>query len=217
MVAINLALIDGDYFADEHVDALEAAINTSDPAGRIEMYCGATAPTGWLLLNGAAVTNANTTYPDLWAVVPASWKSGTTLNLPNIANRFPIGQGTTSLGATGGANTKTIAEANLPSHTHAAGTLATSSTGSHSHGGVTGTTQVTTGQGSGGGSNAGYVTSVSISASISAANNVTHDHTISADGTHSHTMSGSTGAIGSGTALDVTNAHLALNFIIRAY
>ena len=65
----------------------------------------------------------------MWAVAPASWKSGTTLNLPNTANQLLGGAGTITLGALGGDNT--ILEANLPSHVH---TLASHThTLSHTH------------------------------------------------------------------------------------
>lgn len=198
MVAINLALIDGDYFADEHVDAIEAAINISDPAGRIEMYCGATAPTGWLLLNGASIANANTTYPDLWAVVPASWKSGTTLNLPNFANRFAIGLGTTALGATGGANSRTIATGNLPAHDHT----------------FSGTTSGTVDAEIPGGQ---YVRLSGAPTSVIGSGAVGIDTPDANAVAHTHTYSGTTSSVGSGTALDVTPAHLAVSFIIRSY
>jgi microcystin-dependent protein len=76
----------------------------------------ATSLTGWLQLNGATVLNAQTLYPGLWAVAPAAWKSGTSLLLPNMSGRVLEGGGT--LGATGGAMTHTLVEANLASHDH---------------------------------------------------------------------------------------------------
>ena len=38
--------------------------------------------------------------------------------MPNIANKTMLGAGTTARGDTGGANSRTIATANLPAHTH---------------------------------------------------------------------------------------------------
>lgn len=88
------------------------------PAGTVVATVNSSADTGWLLLNGATVANAQTLYPALWAVAPSSWKSGSSLVLPNAANRMLEGAGTTALGATGGSNTVTIASGNLPTHTH---------------------------------------------------------------------------------------------------
>jgi hypothetical protein len=73
------------------------------------------APEGWLLF-GATYTTADVLYPDLWAVAPAAYKSGTSLVLQSVDGRAIMGGGT--LGATGGANTHTLITANLPAHTH---------------------------------------------------------------------------------------------------
>lgn len=86
------------------------------PAGTITATIRSTADTGYLLLNGSTITGANLLYPALWLVVPGSWQSGTSLVLPNMANKLIGGVGTITLGALGGDNT--ILEANLPSHAH---------------------------------------------------------------------------------------------------
>jgi len=86
------------------------------PAGTITATIKSTADTGYLLLNGATITNAESLYTALWAVAPSSWKSGSSLVLPNMANKLIGGVGTITLGALGGDNT--ILEANLPSHAH---------------------------------------------------------------------------------------------------
>jgi hypothetical protein len=86
------------------------------PAGTITATIKSTADTGYLLINGSTITGADVLYPSLWAVLPASWKSGTSLVLPNMANKLIGGVGTIALGALGGDNT--ILEANLPSHAH---------------------------------------------------------------------------------------------------
>jgi len=96
---------------------LAAAVqNLLVPAGTISATIKSTADTGYLLINGATITGADALYPSLWAVLPASWKSGTSLVLPNMANKLIGGVGTIALGALGGDNT--ILEANLPSHAH---------------------------------------------------------------------------------------------------
>ena len=96
-----------------------AVVSKLLPAGTIAATIKSSADTGWLLLDGTPVTGADSAYPALWAVAPTSWKSGTTLNLPDMANKMLFGQGTSTLGADDqGSNTVTIAEANLPTHTH---------------------------------------------------------------------------------------------------
>lgn len=85
----------------------------SVPTGVINMWGTATAPTGYLLCAGAAVSR--TTYSALFAVIGTTFGVGdgsTTFNLPNYTNRTPYG---TTVGATGGS-----ADAIVVSHTHTA-------------------------------------------------------------------------------------------------
>jgi microcystin-dependent protein len=99
--------------------------------GEIKMWGTATAPSGYLLCNGTAVSR--TTYAALFAIYSTTFGSGdgsTTFNLPDFRNRMPIGAGTTySAASTGGSATTTLSIANLPAHTHAN----TLSDGGHSH------------------------------------------------------------------------------------
>lgn len=101
------------------------------PTAAIHMYGGTSAPTGWLLCNGAAVSRS--TYADLFAVVGTTYGAGdgsSTFNLPDLRDRFAVGSGTTySAGATGGAATHTLSTAEMPSHTH----TATSTDSGHTH------------------------------------------------------------------------------------
>ena len=92
---------------------LVAAVQESiAPAGSILLYGGSSAPAGWLLCNGA--TLSTTTYAALFAVVGYTYGgSGGNFLLPSMTNKFAFG-GTPGVG--GGSTT--IAEANLPSHTH---------------------------------------------------------------------------------------------------
>ena len=71
---------------------------------------------GWLALNGQSIANADTTYAALWGWAPSTWKSGTTLNLPDMTDTILEGGGT--VGAITGANTKVLVEGNMPPHTH---------------------------------------------------------------------------------------------------
>jgi microcystin-dependent protein len=116
------------------VTALENLVNAIVdkvvPAGTISATIGATADVGYLLLDGATVINGQTLYPALWARLPTAWKSGSNIVLKDARGRsLAMANGTTiTLGDLVGANTVTIASANLPTHTH---------TMDHDHGSVT--------------------------------------------------------------------------------
>jgi len=89
------------------------AANPAVITGSIQMWPTASAPTGYLLCDGTAVSR--TTYATLFALFGTTFGTGdgsTTFNLPNYTNRMPYG---TTIGSTGGS-----ADAILVSHTHAA-------------------------------------------------------------------------------------------------
>lgn len=95
-----------------------AVVSKLLPAGTIAATIKSSADVGWALM-GTTITNAQTDTPALWAVAPTSWRSGSNLVLPSMANKYLSGKGTSeTLGAEGGSNTKTLAAANLPKHTH---------------------------------------------------------------------------------------------------
>jgi microcystin-dependent protein len=75
--------------------AIETSLGTP---GLIQMYAGATAPSGWLLCNGAAISRT-VTYTGLYAVIGTTYGVGdgsTTFNLPDFRGVFPKGAGTTT-------------------------------------------------------------------------------------------------------------------------
>jgi len=79
--------------------------------GAIQMWPTGTAPTGYLLCNGASVSTS--TYSTLFGVIGYTFGgSGGSFLLPNYTNRVPYG---TTVGATGG-----TADAVVVSHTHTA-------------------------------------------------------------------------------------------------
>jgi len=85
--------------------------------GEIRPFVFSPLPDGWLLLDGTAVDE--TDYPDLAAVVPGAWLSGGNINLPDMVGRSLVGEGTGyDVGDTGGAETHTLTEAEMPAHTH---------------------------------------------------------------------------------------------------
>jgi len=122
--------------------------SNGSPTGVINMWGTASAPTGWLLCDGSAVSRS--TYSALFAIISTTFGTGdgtTTFNLPNYTNRMPYG---TTIGATGGS-----ADAVVVSHTHAA----TVTDPGHSHlGSVYNYYSATTGGG-------GYVSGVNQSTS----------------------------------------------------
>jgi len=93
------------------------------PVGTIMPYVGSTAPTGWLLCQGQAVSS--TTYPKLAA--ECGTKFGTApagqFRLPDLKGRVIAGldSGQTefdTIGKTGGAKSVTLTTSNMPAHTH---------------------------------------------------------------------------------------------------
>jgi microcystin-dependent protein len=112
--------------------------NTVVPAilpGFEAMWAGATAPAGWALEEGQAISR--TTYAALFAVVGTLYGVGdgsTTFNLPNSKGRTPVGRDTgqaefDALGEAGGVKTVALSAAEMPNHAHLVN--------SHSHGGGT--------------------------------------------------------------------------------
>lgn len=115
-------------------DALERMV----PAGVVVPFAGATAPQGWMLCAGQAVSRA--IYADLYAVLGATYGTGdgsTTFNLPDLRGRTVFGldnmNGTdagrvsaaNTRGGSGGSESKsgttnsyTLTVADIPAHTH---------------------------------------------------------------------------------------------------
>jgi microcystin-dependent protein len=210
------------------VNATNLLINGSNtsflnPSGSVIAYAGSSAPSGWLMCDGSAVSRA--VYAALFAVVGTTYGAGdgsTTFNLPNLVNRFSVGAGGTYALASTGGNTS----------------VTTSTAGSHNHTGLTGSTTLTTAQipahnhsvtdpghvhairtggdsGYGGGVNSGVdllapfsfrgENSASSSTGISIQNTgggSGHNHSISTDGAHTHTAA-------------TVPPYLALNYIIK--
>ena len=93
--------------------------------GTILPTVATSAPTGWLLCDGSAVSR--TTYANLFNMVGTTFGAGngsTTFNLPDLRGRAIIGVGQGSgltnrtRGQTGGAETHQLATTELPAHQH---------------------------------------------------------------------------------------------------
>lgn len=186
------------------------------PVGSIIDFAGSAAPTGWLVCGGQALSR--TDYAALFAVIGTAFGApdGSSFSLPDLRGRvsagrdFSVNSSTanrltsttmtpngTTLGASGGAQTQTLTEAQMPSHTH---TLSgsTNSTGSHTHtvsslGAAVGLTD--------------FGSSLTIFAQDSTST--------SSAGEHSHTLSGSAAATGGGQAHSIVQPTLILNKIIK--
>jgi len=96
-------------------------ITNRSEVGTIKPWGKATAPAGYLLCDGSAVSR--TTYADLFAVISTTYGAGdssTTFNVPDLQGKFPQGKsGTTNLATTGGANTVTVSVTNNQAATNA--------------------------------------------------------------------------------------------------
>ena len=218
---------------------------TEIPVGTVSDYAGTTAPDNWLLCYGQAISR--TTYGDLFAVTGTTSGVGdgsTTFNVPDLRGRVVAGQddmggtsanrlvdGTDSvdgdtLGDTGGVEFQTVAEAELPSHTH---------TGpSHTHTGPSHTHSFSDTTSSGGNHNHSYGSPNDLNASSGGSDSIKFGSsgTTGSSGSHSHTVSGTTGsggtgatgsggtgasgATGSGTPMAVLQPTIVLNKIIFA-
>jgi microcystin-dependent protein len=64
------------------------------PSGVVAPFAGSSAPAGWLLCDGSAVSR--TIYAALFAAIGTTWGAGdgsTTFNVPNMLGRVPVGAG----------------------------------------------------------------------------------------------------------------------------
>ena len=109
----------------------------SMPSGAVTPYAGSSAPTGFLLCDGSAISR--TTYSGLFTAISTTYGTGdgsSTFNIPDLRGRVVAGQddmgGSSAnrltdqtgglngdtLGDTGGSETHTLSTAQMPAHTH---------------------------------------------------------------------------------------------------
>lgn len=115
--------------------------NSFVPIGTILDFAGSTAPNGYLICDGRAISR--TEYSALFTAIGTTWGTGdgsTTFNLPNLCGRTAIGSGTGTasdatahaLGSNGGTETHVLtpSETATKNHSH---TYAKSKTSTDSH------------------------------------------------------------------------------------
>jgi microcystin-dependent protein len=227
---LSSALNDDPNFSTTVANALAALV----PSGTVSQTARATAPTGYLLCDGSAVSR--TTYASLFDAIGTAYGVGdnsTTFNIPNLKGRVPVGRDSAqtefdTLGETSGAKTVSLSANNIPSHNHTGTTNA--ETQEHTHSGSTGgisanhthgigfsVTNPESGWGISGGS-AGYVISGNAQTGTVSAD---HGHSFTTGGrsaTHNHTFTtSSVGGDGSGGVVAVNNLqpYVVLNYMIK--
>ena len=170
------------------------------PPGVMMPYAGSTAPDGWMLCDGSAISR--TTYANLFAVLSTTFGSGngtSTFNIPNTSGRTIVGAGTgardgesgtgaisggsaltaRTLGSWTGKESTTIASTNLPPHTHGLS--------SHTHTITIANSSPASG-GPSGGSDGASASIGSPSPSGTAGSNATHSHGIQYASSHEHRL-----------------------------
>lgn len=204
---------------DLSVSGTITATNVGVIPGSILMWPTAVAPTGFLICNGAAISTS--LYPNLFATIGYTFGgAGSVFNVPNYTNRMPIGAGGAyALNDTGGSATTSISAANLPSHTHSFSATAsgggsgsfsgqTDGVGDHTHSYIQGSPSIA---GGGAGPRIGdYFTG-----STGGAGAHSHSYSGSVYVPVTLSMSGTTGATGSGTAVNTISPYLGMYFVIK--
>ena len=78
---------------NEELRRIDKEISQVIPTGVVQIWTTDTAPDGWLLCYGQAVSR--TTYAGLYNVIGTTYGAGdasTTFNVPDMRGRFPLGQ-----------------------------------------------------------------------------------------------------------------------------
>lgn len=170
------------------IDSLVLGIANSVPSGGVLAFARSSAPAGWLVADGSAVSRS--TYVDLFNAIGTTFGSGngsTTFNLPNIQGAVVRGWNGSGSGVDTGRAFGSMQQPQNQAHTHG---LTLNPIAAHTH--------TFTTQGAGGhththtmGANGGHAHSASTSSAGD------HAHSASTDAGGSHAHSGTTSGGGS--------------------
>ena len=175
----------------------DTAYDYRAPVGTIIMYGGSSAPSGWVLCNGQALSR--TTYSSLFSIVGVTFGGGdgvNTFNVPDLRDRFIMG---TPASESSGAGTdvtshsRTLTLAQMPAHNH---TASCSTDGSHVHG-----------------LSKLYVDTGGYAAGVGGPDQGTDSTSIYSSGSHNHTIT--IGQTGSGSSIDFRPKYFKLAFIMK--
>lgn len=203
----------GDYIYDAATTMWRSAVMVgASPCGSIMPFAGASVPAGWLLCDGQAVSR--TTYSSLFAAlggISSPWGLGngtTTFNVPDLRSRTPVGKSTSgqfsAIGAIGGAETMSLQEAHLASHSHSF-SATTSWQGDHQHAPPVAVSY--------GGSAGNYRNLLTTNTPLWSGGD--WNCAVTPGGGHNHTISGTTGGAGSGAAFGIVQPFAVVNYIIK--
>ena len=157
-------LDDRDRWVEDNLSAIDSKVSNLSgiPPGALLDWAGPTAPDGFLMCDGAAVSR--TTYADLFGAIGTVWGIGngsSTFNVPDLRGARRIGSGTgagltlRSVGQKGGEENHLLTTAEMPSHTHtyndAYGLIVASATPGSSAGSTGNSSQLLTSNATGGG------------------------------------------------------------------
>lgn len=190
------------------------------PPGSIMPYAVSSAPGGWLLCDGSAVSRS--TYATLFSLIGSTYGNGNgynTFNLPDMRGRMIVGFNSSdtsfdSLGETGGSKTATLTTNELPAHTHS---TSTTSNGSHTHS-ITDPghnhyfTTINDDYNNSGTNPPGFSADSAGLKTWYTSNSYT-GITVNSVSDHSHTVT--VNSTGSGNSFSIMNPYMVLNYIIK--
>jgi len=144
---VSVTAVKVDFNVLEHEGSTKVAATSTGASVTGNLSVSGTIPAGQLTgampaIDGSALTGIQGIPSGaimMWNGTNANIPSGFVLcdgnnGTPDLTDKFILGRGASSnSGNSGGANTVTLAETNLPSHSHGAGNYVTSNTGAHSH------------------------------------------------------------------------------------
>lgn len=139
---VNHAATTKNHTTAEEVRMIVPAVEFDgfSPVGQVVDFAGSSAPTGWLICNGATISQ--TTYAALYAVTGHSYGAnpgGGNFILPDCREKVTVGykSGSSEFGALGnvavGEKTHTLDATEIPSHVHPINAYASSAAGANSY------------------------------------------------------------------------------------